>query len=486
MKKLLLSAAATLLLFGATMAQVAINTDGSQPDASAVLDVKATDAGILVPRMTLAQRDAIASPATGLMVFQTDNTPGFYYYNGSVWTAVGNDVPQDLSYNAMTNSIDITGGMNAILPVANPATDGLVPAIPNNNFTFFRGDGAWATPAGDNLGNHTATQLLDMSQNQLINVGTLRMGLPQSTNKICGTGHAGGAIEIRTDLATADRYLRLGMNDNSDVFWPVLTVHNNMNVGIGTATPQVSAELEVNSTSRGFLPPRMTEAQMNAIAGPAEGLMVYCTDCTPKAMYYYDGTDWVSSQCVITVSATGRIWMDRNLGADRVATSSTDAQAYGDLYQWGRLTDGHQLRTSGTTTTFSSGDVPGHGNFILSAATPYDWRSPANDNLWQGTGGINNPCPSGYRLPTETEWNNERLSWSSIDAAGAFASPLKLPVAGYRHHSNGSLSSVGAYGYYWSSTVYSTLARTLGFASSGAGIANSGRADGYSVRCVKD
>jgi hypothetical protein len=127
--------------------------------------------------------------------------------------------------------------------------------------------------------------------------------------------------------------------------------------------------------------------------------------------------------------------MDRNLGASRAATSSTDAEAYGDLYQWGRAADGHQKRTSGTTSTLSNSDTPGHGNFILAPNSPYDWRSPQNNNLWQGVNGTNNPCPAGYRLPTEAELNAERLSWSSNNAAGAFASPLKLPVAGYRDRS---------------------------------------------------
>ena len=66
-------------------AQVGINTDGSQPDASAMVDIKSTDKGILIPRMTQTQRDAIASPAAGLMIYQTDNRKGFYYYNGSQW-----------------------------------------------------------------------------------------------------------------------------------------------------------------------------------------------------------------------------------------------------------------------------------------------------------------------------------------------------------------------------------------------------------------
>ena len=70
---------------------------------------------------------------------------------------------------------------------------------------------------------------------------------------------------------------------------------------------------------------------------------------------------------VVTNPVTGRTWMDRNLGASRVATGSTDAEAYGDLYQWGRAADGHQKRNSSTNTTQSSSDNPGHGNFIIFA-----------------------------------------------------------------------------------------------------------------------
>jgi len=64
---------------------VGINTDGSSADASSILDVKSTTKGVLVPRMTLLQRNDISSPANGLLVYQTDNTPGFYFYNGSSW-----------------------------------------------------------------------------------------------------------------------------------------------------------------------------------------------------------------------------------------------------------------------------------------------------------------------------------------------------------------------------------------------------------------
>jgi hypothetical protein len=67
---------------------VAINNSGTPAHSSAMLDVSATNKGMLAPRMTMTQRDAISSPATGLLIFQTDGTQGFYYYNGTAWVAV--------------------------------------------------------------------------------------------------------------------------------------------------------------------------------------------------------------------------------------------------------------------------------------------------------------------------------------------------------------------------------------------------------------
>jgi len=183
---------------------------------------------------------------------------------------------------------------------------------------------------------------------------------------------------------------------------------------------------------------------------------------------------------------TGEIWMDRNLGASQVATSSTDANAYGDLYQWGRAADGHESRTSGTTSTLSNTDTPGHANFITTSNSPFDWRSPQNDNLWQGVSCANNPCPSGYRLPTEAEWQAELDTWSSNDAAGAIASPLKLPMAGRREYNDGSLYNVGSFGYYWSSNLDGAASRHLLFLSGKARMSELIRAYGASVRCIKD
>ena len=192
-----------------------------------------------------------------------------------------------------------------------------------------------------------------------------------------------------------------------------------------------------------------------------------------------------SSDEVPTVTSAGQVWMDRNLGALRVAQSADDYQAYGWLYQWGRPADGHEVR-SATTLILSSTDVPGHGIFITTDSSPYDWRSPQNDNLWQGVSGINNPCPAGFRLPTYTELNTERQSWSSYDSAGAYASPLKLVAAGYRDRNDGSIYVAGHHGCYWSSTVNGTDSRYLHFYDSSAGMDHYNRAYGFSVRCLED
>ena len=74
---------ASVLLTAATFAQVGIGT--TTPDASSALDITSTTKGLLIPRMTETQRDAITSVAAGLMIYQTNGTAGFYCYNGSSW-----------------------------------------------------------------------------------------------------------------------------------------------------------------------------------------------------------------------------------------------------------------------------------------------------------------------------------------------------------------------------------------------------------------
>jgi len=268
-----------------------------------------------------------------------------------------------------------------------------------------------------------------------------------------------------------------------------------------TNTPVIPTSISELTNDEGYIT-GYTETDPSVPAGTQTGQMQYWNGTTwitvaagsEGQMLSFSGgvPTWKTLIGVIAVGptdvynpVTGEVWMDRNLGASQVATSSNDADAYGDLYQWGRAADGHESRTSGTTETLSSTDTPGHGDLIIASTTPFDWRNPQNINLWQGVSGTNNPCPGGYRLPTQAEWEAERESWSSNNAEGAFTSPLKLPMAGLRLI-GGLLDGEGFNGRYWSSTTSSFFSQSLTFSISIANMQSAGRSLAASVRCIKD
>jgi uncharacterized protein (TIGR02145 family) len=276
-----------------------------------------------------------------------------------------------------------------------------------------------------------------------------------------------------------------------------LNVLSNGTVGIGTSTPISAAQFEVALGSLSVSDSYYDQSKISNYSNVSvsSGQIQLALAWTCGSYSFVNPADGLTYGTVVDVD--GKCWLDRNLGATEVASSSTDYNAYGSLFQWGRLADGHQQitwtnSTTGagvysTTAVLSSTDNPGTNLFITNGSGTQDWRSPQNNSLWQGTGGTNNPCPAGFRLPIDAEWvtlvNDEHIT----NAATAYSSSLKLAAAGSRNGSNGSVANVGGGGGYWSGSINGTGAYYLAFNSGSVYSASNGnRAYGFSVRCIKN
>lgn len=182
----------------------------------------------------------------------------------------------------------------------------------------------------------------------------------------------------------------------------------------------------------------------------------------------------------------GKCWMDRNLGANRVAESINDEQANGDYFQWGRLADGHQLFHSDTTYVLSPTSNPEHDKFIISPSSPHQWMISVNNSLWDGLNAPNNPCPSGWRVPTQQEFLAEITIWDNNTIEGAYNSSLRLHYSGGRSYNSGGYP-LNSFANYWTSTATDDIAKLLAIEPTvTAVIANGEKAYGASVRCIKD
>ena len=274
-------------------------------------------------------------------------------------------------------------------------------------------------------------------------------------------------------------------------------------VGINSdnSTPDASAMLDVKSLSKGFLPPRMTTTQRNAIASPTSGLVIYNTD--EKALNLYNGMDWNSVTpipafvCGLTIiinhlvsggvapvnktvayeTANGipgeltKCWITRNLGASQQATVVSDATEPSAGWYW-QFNRKQGYKDDGTTRTPNM-------TWTSSISETSDWitaNDPCNIEL-----GIT------WHIPTYTEWYNvgNTGGWTTWD--GPWSSGLKLHAAGYLSGSHGSLIDRGSSGYYWSSTQYeAAIGWYLGFSSGSNNLGNDGKAYGLSARCVRD
>ncbi|MGV9013777.1 MAG: T9SS type A sorting domain-containing protein [Flavobacteriales bacterium] len=204
---------------------------------------------------------------------------------------------------------------------------------------------------------------------------------------------------------------------------------------------------------------------------------------------------------LVTVRATdGNVWLQQNLGAAQVGTSMNDAAAFGDLYQWGRWDDGHALRTSATANvaTLSSSNPLGLGTgspFFFIGANPADWWGQGTDaDFWGGTSatatkGID-PCigiGTTWHLPSAADWDALITGEGITGSASAFASNLKLVVAGSRDGGTGTIINAGVYGNYWSSTTSGVYAKDLSIGDIWVTPADDAyRGYGMSMRCLNN
>lgn len=287
-------------IFQSSIAQVAINTTGNAPVASSMLDITSSTSGLLIPRMSLAQKTAIAAPATGLLVYQTDGQNGFWYYNGTTWIRLfgGNawDILGNTGTSSATNFLGTTDAQDLQFRTNNInkmlIKSSLYPTVGiGTSFPVTNLDGAAAILHLHDGGSAIPSQLILSTHSTTVGAktGNLIFSATQVTNDRRTGSIESNLIAYAGGNASGD--LRFFTN-NVNSYTEKMRIMPNGSIGIGTTSPAVNSILDLTSTTSGMLTPRMTLAQKTAIIGPATGLLVYQTDGL-AGFWYFNGTIWV-------------------------------------------------------------------------------------------------------------------------------------------------------------------------------------------------
>lgn len=542
--------------------QIGIGTQ--TPNPSAKLDIQSTDKGVLIPRMTTAERNTISLPAEGLIIFNTDKVCleiNSGLSNNPRWHCVGEtgNVVTDCNLNGFSGAY-ING-------VSLDASHTFSVTLTNNTFTdanisFSTSDLIINGVSGINVNAVSPTNVvLASGASQLVeytlsgtptSTGTLsgiwtKIGLNCTTSTSVVNGDATFTLPPITNILSIHDGTPLvdiqGIIDNTgnqitldipytggvgtyDAYTGTF-VNNNSNTGEGGdlngfrlsypggsfgASGTITATIEVDGDGSFNVKKQLFENQETLVS------LIFMVNGINKGNIEIDALGGIPDKnyadpnhqfIYMPITALdGNVWLNNNLGADysnfnhpefnptQQATIVDDYHAFGSIYQWGRTSDGHELvtwtghssgsRTFPTTTAVkATTDTPLSNDFITDTAAPFDWRSPQNDNLWQGASGINNPCPNGYRIPTNTEFANLVSMESITNSVTALNSTPKFPRAGYIGSNNGIPIASGLIGYYWTSSINGTNVVAQRF-DNGAAFQNVGRALGFGVRCIKD
>lgn len=325
-----------------TFAQNNVGIGIATPDPSAVLDLTSTKQGFLIPRMNAVQRQAIATPATGLIVFDTD-TGCTFFYTGAVWKNMcvntgggGNNaggLNDSVNYNP-DGSVSVTDGggtkttlLHGWLSNGNSGTmagtnfagttDAQDYVMKSNNSEVIRattngavGINQPAPAAGAVLDVVSATKgvLIPRTKVALIAIpATGMMIFDTDSNCFCyytGTlwknlcsAAVPNAWQLQGNAGTVAGTNFAGTTDAQDFVLKsnsaeVMRVTTAGAVGINQPAPNADAILEVKSTSKGILFPSLTSTQRDAIANPPVGLTVY--NNTLNVHQFWNGTCWVN------------------------------------------------------------------------------------------------------------------------------------------------------------------------------------------------
>ncbi|MBN2730707.1 MAG: tail fiber domain-containing protein [Bacteroidales bacterium] len=330
MRNLYLSVVLMLGTISVFSQSVGISNTAITPDASSIFEVRSTNKGVLIPRVSLTITTSAApvtTPAVSLLVYNSatvnDVTPGYYYWNGSSWQRFFTG-PASLDWTLLGNA-----GTN---PGANflGTTDAQDLAFRTSNSERMR------ILSGGNVGIGTSapTERLHVSGNSLVSDNMYVNSTASGVVHYGNTGLFGQAVGFNPDGANNGVWLEgsnfegggFFANGNCAVIWspgdndilrvydedllpagdPRFVIDASGDVGIQAYPVSVSAALEVGGTNRGVLIPRIALTATNSaspVASPATSLLVYNTATAGVApnnvipgYYYWDGAQWVRFQ----------------------------------------------------------------------------------------------------------------------------------------------------------------------------------------------
>ncbi|CAN1534262.1 Fib_succ_major, fibrobacter succinogenes major paralogous domain [Flavobacteriaceae bacterium] len=283
------------------------------------------------------------------------------------------------------------------------------------------------------------------------------------------------------------------------IFTTVATTAQSVGINDDGSAANASAILDLKSTTQGFLPPRMTGAQRATITSPAQGLMIYCTDCGISGEpQYYDGTQWKNLIGGTATTSTARV----TIGTQVWATVNLDVTTYRDGTTIPQVTDPTQW------SNLSTGAWCYYNNNSSSGTTYgklYNWYAVAGIHDADPNTPNKVLAPTGWHLPTDAEWTTLTNTLGGTTVAGG-----KLKATGTSlwdtpntdatnssgfsglpggRNGNGTFSNVGGYGIWWSSSQYGSTYAWIRFLYYSNGYAYRdyyNKLYGFSVRCLRD